>query len=81
MTGGFSVKIDWPQVVADYLPASEEATPRDHLEALEVTIHTMARKAIVMRQHLGLHVPGILVALVEADTWRELLAAHTQPPR
>lgn len=56
-----------------YLPESPEAEQRDELRATELALHALAANAVRLRQECGLPVPPVLLAVVGAHTFRELL--------
>lgn len=66
------LNIERPAVGISYAPASAEAEAGDELAAAELGLHALARHAVALRSRLGLRVPTILVAVVEAETFREL---------
>ena len=66
------LNIERPDVGITYTPASLEAEAGDELAAAELGLHALARHAVALRSQLGLRVPAILVAVIEAETFKEL---------
>ena len=56
-------------VTCQYNPATAEAGPGEHQAALELAIHALIQKAIVMRLAQGQRVPAALAVTFEAKTF------------
>ncbi len=73
MAEGISIKFVDRTVTIQYHPATTESTVRDEAIACEMAMQVLAAHSIELRRKCGVHVPGILLATVEAHTFHDLL--------
>jgi hypothetical protein len=61
------------QVGISYEAASAEAEPMDQLRSMEFGLHALTSQIIKLRHDLGLRIPGIYLAVLEANTHQEVM--------
>ncbi len=66
------LNIERPAVGITYTRASPEAEAGDKLAAMEFGLYALTRQVVELRAQLDLRVPAILLAVLEAETFREL---------
>lgn len=61
------------EVGVQYHPETSEAAFRDEMIAREMGLQVLAAQAIEHRRREGVPIPAVLVAMVEAHTFHDLL--------
>lgn len=73
MAESISIQFVDRTVTIQYHPATSESTLRDEAVACEMAMQVLAAHAVEIRRKHGIHVPGVLLATVEAHTFHDLL--------
>lgn len=73
MPESISINFVGREVGVQYHAETLEATFRDEMLAREIALQVLASQAIEHRRQHGMQIPAALVAVLEANTYRELL--------
>ncbi len=73
MAEGITIKFVGREVGIHYHPETSEATLKDELIACEMGMQVLAAHAVKLRQRLGIPVRTVMVDVVKAHTFHDLL--------
>lgn len=66
------LNVDVNEVGLVYETDNRESTPMDQLRAMELALHDLAVRVMMLRQHLEMRVPAIYAALHESRAYLEV---------